>query len=121
MAMAVRFYCDALGFEVVTTSPVLGQDKFHWAMLRLGAVEVMLNTAYETDEERPNPPDAARVAAHGDTTLYFGCPDVDGAYEKLRDKIPGIKPPSVAWYGMKQLSFSDPDGFGICLQWPAKI
>jgi catechol 2,3-dioxygenase-like lactoylglutathione lyase family enzyme len=120
MPTAVRFYRDALGFEVVTTSPVMGPDKFHWAMLRLGGAEIMLNTAYETDEERPVPPDVVRVAAHDDTTLYFGCPDVDGAYRKLRDKVPGIKPPSVAPYGMKQLAFRDPDGFGICLQWPAK-
>jgi len=119
MPTALHFYRDALGFEVVTTSPALGlPDQFHWVMLRLGGAEVMLNTAYESDDERPAVPDAARVAAHGDTTLYFGCPDVDGAYERLRGKISGLKPPADAWYGMRQLSFCDPDGFGICLQWP---
>jgi catechol 2,3-dioxygenase-like lactoylglutathione lyase family enzyme len=120
MPTAVRFYRDALGFEVVNTSPVMGPDKFHWVMLRLGKAEIMLNTAYETDEERPAVPDARRVAAHDDTTLYFACPDVDAAYELLRNKVPGIKPPTVAPYGMKQLSFRDPDGFGICFQWPAE-
>lgn len=118
MPTAVRFYRDALGFEVVATSPPLGgADRFHWAMLRLGEVEIMLNTAYESDDERPPVPDAARVAAHDDTTLYFGCPDVDGAYAMLREKVPGIRPPTVAPYGMKQLAFRDPDGFGICFQW----
>jgi glyoxylase I family protein len=31
-----------------------------------------------------------------------------------------VDPPKVAWYGMKQLSLTDPDGFGICFQWKAE-
>jgi hypothetical protein len=61
----------------------LGEDKYHWVMLRLGGAELMLNTAYEFDEERPVPADAARVAAHGDTILYLGCPDVEAAFVEL--------------------------------------
>ena len=64
----------------------------------------MLNTAYEFDEERPVPPDEARVAAHGDTGLFIGCPDVDAAYEELRAKGVEVKKPHVAPYGMKQMS-----------------
>ena len=120
MPTSVKFYRDMLGFEVVTTSPVLGPDRFHWVLLRLGGAEVMLNTAYESDDERPVPADRARVAAHGDTILYFGCPDVDGAYEDLRDKGMTVQPPTVAWYGMKQMSLKDPDGYGLCFQWKAE-
>ena len=120
MPTSVRFYRDKLGFEVVNTSPVLGPDKFHWALLRLGSAEIMLNTAYEFDSERPVPADRARIAAHGDTGLFFGCPDVDAAYEDFRDKGVAVKPPKVAPYGMKQLSLSDPDGYGLCFQWKAE-
>ena len=28
-------------------------------------------------------------------------------------------PPKVAWYGMKQLYLTDPDGYGLCFQWKA--
>jgi glyoxylase I family protein len=38
------------GFQVVSTSPEFGPDRFHWAMLRLGDAELMLNTAYESDD-----------------------------------------------------------------------
>lgn len=118
MPAAVRFYRDKLGFDVVTTSPGLGPpDKFHWALLRLGATEIMLNTAYEFDHERPVPADRARVAAHEDTCLYLGCPDVDGAYEELREKGVQVKPPKVAPYGMRQMYLRDPDGYGLCFQW----
>jgi hypothetical protein len=34
MATSVKFYRDMLGFEVVTKSPVLGPDRFHWVLLR---------------------------------------------------------------------------------------
>jgi glyoxylase I family protein len=42
---------------------------------------------------------------------------VDGAYQQLVAKGLAINPPKVAWYGMKQLYLTDPDGFGICFQW----
>jgi len=77
---SVRFYRDVLGFEVVSTSPALGEDKFHWVWLRLGKAELMLNDIYESDDDRPPVPDRARTAAHEDVCLYLGCPDVDGAY-----------------------------------------
>jgi uncharacterized glyoxalase superfamily protein PhnB len=78
----------------------------------------MLNTAYEHDL-RPPEPEASRVRAHDDIALFFGCPDVDAAYEHLRAKGVDVQPPRVAPYGMKQLHLKDPDGYGICLQWRA--
>jgi catechol 2,3-dioxygenase-like lactoylglutathione lyase family enzyme len=119
MPTSVRFYRDLLGFEIVSTSPVLGKDRFHWVLLRLGKAELMLNTAYEFDNERPVPADRSRVAAHGDTGLFFGCPDVDAAYEELREKGVAVNMPKVAPYGMKQMSLRDSDGYGLCFQWPS--
>lgn len=120
MPTAVKFYRDVLGFEVVSASPVMGPDKFHWCLLRLGGAEVMLNTAYEFDSERPVPADRARVAAHRDTELFFGCPDVDAAWEELHAKGVAVQAPKVAPYGMRQMSLKDPDGYGLCFQWKAE-
>jgi catechol 2,3-dioxygenase-like lactoylglutathione lyase family enzyme len=119
MDEAVAFYRGTLGFEIAQHSPVLERPyhHFNWALLRRGSVQLMLNTAYEADV-RPAARDASRQAAHGDTILYFDCPDVDGAYAALKAAGLGVSPPSVAPYGMKQLSFTDPDGYAICLQWP---
>jgi catechol 2,3-dioxygenase-like lactoylglutathione lyase family enzyme len=69
MPTSVRFYRDLLGFELVNTSPPLGKDRFHWALLRLGGAELMLNTAYEFDSDRPSKPDQTRTAAHCDGFL----------------------------------------------------
>jgi len=118
MPTAVRFYRDVLGFEVVQTSAREG-DQFDWGLLRLNDAQLMLNTAYEQDS-RPSQPDTSRVAGHDDTCLYFGCPDVDAAYRHLLAHGVDVKKPKVAPYGMKQLYLRDPDGYGICFQWPAE-
>lgn len=117
MPASMRFYRDVLGFTVIQTSQPDG-DHFDWAWLRLDDREVMLNTAYERDQ-RPAVPDPARQAAHDDTCLYFGCPDVDAAYRYLRERGVEVAEPKVAPYGMKQLYLHDPDGYGLCFQWPA--
>jgi uncharacterized glyoxalase superfamily protein PhnB len=122
MPTSIRFYRDDLGFEVVSTSPHRGGDKdrFHWCSLRLGAAEIMLNTAYEFDDERPVE-DHLRATGHRDACLCFGCPDVDGAYAVLVAKGVAIdRPTKVAPYGMKQMYLHDPDGFGLCFQWKAE-
>lgn len=117
MPASVRFYRDVLGFEIVQTSKREG-DQFDWGLLRLNDAEVMLNTAYEQDD-RPAMPDSVHVAAHSDTCLNFGCPDVDAAYRHLQAHGVDVKEPKVAPYGMKQLYVSDPDGYLLCFQWPA--
>lgn len=117
MPTSIAFYREVLGFEVVSSSKPRGEH-FDWALLRLNGVELMLNTAYEQDA-RPPEPDPARIAGHDDTTIFLGCPDVDGAYGYLRSRGENVKPPQVAPYGMKQLYVRDPDGYNLCFQWPA--
>jgi glyoxylase I family protein len=117
MPTALRFYRDVLGFVEVETS---GQgDDVGWAWLRHGEAAVMLNTAYD-EGERPPAPDPARVAAHADTSLFLGCEDLEAAYAHLVAHGVKADPPKVAPYGVKQLYATDPDGYRLCLQWPAR-
>jgi catechol 2,3-dioxygenase-like lactoylglutathione lyase family enzyme len=116
MPTSVRFYRDVLGFEIVQTTPREG-DQFDWGLLRLNDTELMLNTAYE-QEHRPSEPDAARITAHRDVCLYFGCPNVDAAYEHLLAHGVEAEAPKVAPWGAKQLYLRDPDGYTLCFQWP---
>ena len=116
MPTSLAFYRDKLGFRVTGDS---GRgDESGWVMLELGDATIMLNTAYD-DGERPENPDPTRIAAHHDTCIYFGCPDVDAAYEHLKANGIDSGPPSVAPYGMKQLYVRDPDNYNLCFQWPA--
>jgi uncharacterized glyoxalase superfamily protein PhnB len=120
MLESVEFYRTYLGFEIAQQAPLFEKPYPHinWVMLKRDGAMFMLNTAYEA-EQRPSTRDPAWVASHRDVTLYFGCPDVDAAYEALSRVGLSLKPPVTTHYGMKQLSFHDPDGYGLCLQWPA--
>ena len=115
MPRSVAFYRDVLGFTIVSTSDP--GDHFYWAMLKLGDATLMLNTAYE-DEERPPSADPARVAAHADTILYFGCDSVDDVYAHLRANGWETQEPMTTHYGMRQVYTNDPDGYELCFQHP---
>ena len=113
MPRALAFYRDILGFQVLTDSG--DGDKSSWVWLRLNSVDLMLNDQYEPGRE-PSAPPPERTTWHGDTCLYFSCPNPDAVYEFLKSKGVDLKPPKVAPYGMKQLYIRDPDGYSLCFQ-----
>jgi glyoxylase I family protein len=115
MPTSLAFYTDVLGFSVEETA---GRGPaFEWASLRLNDVTLMLNSLFE-GEARPAYAEPPRVEAHGDTTFYFRCPDVDGAYQELLARGAKVSPPEVAPYGLRQVYVTDPDGYSLCFQWP---
>lgn len=117
MATSLKFYCDVLGFKIHAKDDKTTAPDHNWVWLVRGEdVYLMLNTAYD-EGQRPPTPDARRVAAHDDTCLYFGAPDVDAVHAYLQEKGIKSEAPHVAPYGMKQLYLHDPDGYGICFQW----
>lgn len=113
MDIALKFYCDILGFKIHLSA---GPDHdIGWVWLKSDELDLMLNTQNEA-HERPKFSDPLRHEIHGDTIIYIGSSDVDGLYEYLASKIEGLKRPSIAPYGMKQLYLLDPDGYTICFQ-----
>jgi uncharacterized glyoxalase superfamily protein PhnB len=116
MRRSVAWYRDVLGFEVLQTHEPDGH--LYWAMLKLGDSVLMLNAKYEDDQRPASPPE--RVEGHGDLTLYFDCPNVDEAYELLKSRGCDVAAPRTRYYGMRQLTVTDPDGFELCFQHSAK-
>ncbi len=115
MPTSIRFYRDSLGFQVASTSAVLGEDRFDWAMIQAGQSRFMLNTIFETDEERPARPEPSNDSQR-DAWLYFDCPDARAAYAALRDKGLDAQEPVLTYYGMNQVFLADPDGYRLCFQ-----
>ncbi|HEV7645189.1 MAG TPA: VOC family protein [Pyrinomonadaceae bacterium] len=115
MPALLAFYRDKLGFEVTMDS---GQgDDSSWVMLQLGDVTLMLNDQYEPGH-RPDAPPAERTRWHDDTAVYFGCPDVDAAYEHITGQGIEAKAPYITGYGFKAIDLADPDGYRLCFHWP---
>lgn len=120
MPRSIRFYRDELGFEVTNTSAAEGKDSFGWAMLGSGEARFMLNTIYDPDEVRPTLAPSPEARSQRDVSLYFDCADMDAAYAELRKKGVKVSAPVVTYYGMRQMTVVDPDGYQICFQWPAE-
>ena len=118
MPTSIRFYRDVLGMRLSQTSEPRGEDDVDWALLELDGAQLMLNTAYEFDS-RPPAPDPARIAAHRDAAVFFGCPDVDAAYAHLRAAGVAVQEPILTHYGFRSLSVRDPDGYDLVFHWPA--
>ena len=126
MPTTVRFYRELLGFEIVSRSPAYaveeGEELFHWCTMRAGDATIMLNTEYD-EGERPAVRPTGGEGRFG-TWFFYGCPDVDGAYAKLKAAGVACDPPKLTKYGGKfgflTLSLRDPDGRGITLQWPVE-
>ena len=123
MPTSVNFYRQALGFELAGNSPIVKSpqgDYFHWCMLRRESVTLMLNTAYD-EGQRPPAPDPARIAAHGDTALYFGCSDADATFNELPPfGVTVLEKPFVTAYNMKRFAIADPDGYNLSFHGPVK-
>jgi glyoxylase I family protein len=113
MKKSLEFYCGILGFELLETAGPA--DDIGWVILKLNEVYLMLNTQYEMPG-RPQNADPERIKAHGDTCFYFMCVDPDDIYEQIIKNGIAAEKPEIAPYGMKQLYFSDPDGYRICFQ-----
>jgi uncharacterized glyoxalase superfamily protein PhnB len=119
MPRSIHFYRDVIGFEMITSSAPEQGDDCDWVLLRMQGTELMLNTAYEK-QDRPSAPDEVRMAGHSDTTIYFGCPDVDAAYAHFVSKGMDIQAPYITGYGFKAIDIKDPDDYGLCFHWPSE-
>ena len=113
MRRSLEFYCGILGFEILDKAGP--PDDTGWVLMKLNEVFLMLNTQYEM-HERPLQPDHEKNKIHSDTCLYFMCDDPDKVYEHIVQYGIAADKPAIAPYGMKQLYFSDPDGYSICFQ-----
>jgi len=105
----VAFYIEKLAFTMQAKWEPDG--KLTWCKLRRDGSAIMLQKACEEDG-----PAGARGRG---IIFYFNCHDVDAMYAELvaRDLIVNL--PKVAFYGEKQLSLRDPDGYSLCFQSPA--
>jgi glyoxylase I family protein len=106
LAVSLSFWRDRLGFELVGQADSEGQ--MFWCRLQRGGSSIMLQTA----DKETGP---AKGRGRG-VILYFVCDDVDALYNEVRTRGLRVKPPTVAGYGMRQLSVPEPNGYSVCFE-----
>lgn len=93
----------AIGFEVAGWNPDdSGPETWNWALLRLGAAELMLNIG-------GRPSDAWRR----EVDLYIHSDDLDADWARLRDKAEVVEPPHETDYGRREFIVRDLNRFWL--------
>ena len=104
----VAFYTDKLGFTLQGKWEPDG--KLTWCKLRRDGSAIMLQQASDED---------GRVGERGRGIIFcIECHDVDAMYGEVVARCLAVNPPEVAFYGQRQLSLRDPDGYSLCFQSP---
>ncbi|RPD42282.1 VOC family protein [Chitinophaga barathri] len=116
MATSLRFYRDTLGFELTQTSVEPQRpENYHWVLLELNGMQLMLESIYEEDQQ---PVERGAAPRNNDMVLYFGSPDIEALYMQLKEKGLELDKPIKTGYGFKALYLRDPDGFLLVFHWP---
>ncbi|MBM4387800.1 MAG: VOC family protein [Deltaproteobacteria bacterium] len=102
----VEFYRDILGFELVMTVPEKGL--FDWAMVRLGAVEIMFQSRSSLSQEIP----IMNIRETGGSlTFYIEMAGLDELYAGIKSKLPIVYDLHKTFYGMREFSIKDINGY----------
>ena len=110
---SVAFYCDVLGFTVVTTVPDAGP--FVFAIVQSGPVEIFLNAPEPAMAEYPAFKDRP---IGGTLTLFIEVADIAAVHQSLAGNVTVVMPLEHKWYGVTEFAFTDPDGYVITIAQP---
>lgn len=103
---SVAFYCGGLGFAC--TERWAPEGKLKWCRLERGGAALMVQQA--CDEDGP-----AEGRGRG-VYFYFLCADADAARAAFAANGLEPEPAHTAFYGMRQVYMTDPDGYALCFQ-----
>ncbi len=110
IASSTRFYTEQLGFTQIATVPDVAP--FAWAMLQHGSVSIMFQEKDSLSEEYKT---LGGKPTGGLFTLYLSVTGLDTWYEKLNDTANVIIQPHTTFYGAREFSIQDADGYILTL------
>jgi uncharacterized glyoxalase superfamily protein PhnB len=97
---AIDWYAGVFDFQLLWRSPADGGGEN--AMLRSGAVELMLSTGSHLGSD-----------PKFTGTLYFETEGVQALYDRVWDRVDGVWPLEVTDYGTREFGVRDPDGYAL--------
>jgi uncharacterized glyoxalase superfamily protein PhnB len=117
VSQTVGFYRDILGFELVIGVPRNSQEivttvqegqTLDFAIVKGGNVEMMFQARQSLTDEIP---ELSGLRIGGSLTLYVEVDDVQGLCTRLRDKVVAIKDIQTKFYGKREFSIRDCNGY----------
>jgi len=113
----VAFYRDVLGFafvvgvveasrETVAQWPAPGPLAF--ALVESGQARLMFETRASLAADLPR---FAEARIGGSLMLYLDCDDLDALYARLSEHAPFLKAPHTTFYGARECTFQDINGY----------
>lgn len=109
---SLAFYRDVLGFSVVTTVPE--QRPFAFAWMQRDTVNVFLNSEAST----------GMTASPGTNILFITlepgdiAAGIDALFAAVKDRAPVEMPVTDQFYGMREFTITDPDGYVVTFAQP---
>ena len=105
---SIAFYCQTLGFNLARQAGSGGS--VFWCMLERDVCSLMLQQA-EAEDGSP-------VGRGRGVIFYFVCDDADHMHAELTARGLTLAAPKTAYYGMRQVTVPDPDGYQLCFENP---
>ena len=105
---SIAFYRDTLGFRVSRQADADGS--VFWCRLEGDACSLMLQQA--------EPEDGSPTGRGRGVIFYFICDDADRLHAELTTRGLSLAAPKTAYYGMRQVTVPEPDGYELCFQSP---
>ena len=105
-ARSIRFYVEALQFEVIRQAEFDGS--VGWAALRHGDITIMINRSRRSDSgarrDRPS---------YGETVFYFYVDSAPDLHRALAEKGVEVSDVTIEDYGLAEFRLRDPDGYEL--------
>jgi uncharacterized glyoxalase superfamily protein PhnB len=106
---AVAFYRDVLGFNVMTTVPEA--EPFVFVLLERDGVNVFLNDLKTVLHDTPDA--TSLVVGQSGVAMFFLIDDATAMWEQVRHRAPVVMALKDQWYGMREFTVTDPDGYVV--------
>jgi len=103
---AVKYYTEILCFTFITSVPETGT--FNWAMVQRDGVTLMFQSLPSLQEDMPE----LKIMAKGSLgTFFIKVKGIDAYYESLKNKVELGHDMRTTFYGMKEFTVKDLNGY----------
>jgi catechol 2,3-dioxygenase-like lactoylglutathione lyase family enzyme len=109
VSRSLAFYVDVLGFSRGFHVP--DAPPFVFASAISGAVEIFFNDLAAALKDHPEY--AGRTAATLGNSMFIEVDAADALHDRVKGRAKVVMPLITQWYGMREFSIEDPDGFLI--------